>query len=113
MKKTYTTVSNPRFWLGFILLCSLGLFVALFCFSALPGASAASLKGQGANHKVSVTDRHLVDSLTAQGGKVIADYGSYVLLSVNDSLANSLQGNRGAQIMSDYNKVLLNSGAID
>src|SRR5215471_12862000 len=108
MKKTYSTVSNPRFWLGCILLCSLGMFLALFCFSAFPGASTASAQGQGPNHKVSVTDRHLVDSLTAQGGRVIADYGSYVLLSLNDSLANSLQGNRGAQIMGDYNKVLLN-----
>ena len=44
---------------------------------------------------------------------MIADYGSFVLLNVNDRIANGLQGNRAAEIKDDYNKVLLNSGAID
>ena len=103
---------NPRFWLGFIF-CSIGALGALFAFSLLPGTPSVSAQPPGQNHKVSVSDRQLVASLTAQGARIVADYGSYVLLTVNDRVAASLQNNRAAQIVDDYNKVLLNSGAID
>ena len=102
---------NPRFWLGFIV-CSIGALAALFSFGLLSGTPSASAQAPEQNRKVSVTDRALVDSLTNQGARVVADYGSFVLLSVNDRLAQSVQGNRAAQMMDDYNKILLNSGAI-
>ena len=104
---------NPRVLTGFVL-CSLGILVAVFGFGAFPGASTSAQEpnqnqNPGNRHKVSVTDRQLVATLTSQGGRVIADYGSFVLLAVNDSVANS----RNAQIVDENNLVLLNAARID
>ncbi|HEY2712138.1 MAG TPA: S8 family serine peptidase [Chthoniobacterales bacterium] len=110
-KMTHSTFINSRFWLGFIL-CAVGAFLALICFVALPIASTVTAQGTGPSHKVSIHDRQLVATVAAQGGRVVADYGSFVLLNVNDPLARNLQGNRGVEVVDDYNKVLLNAGAI-
>ena len=64
-------------------------------------------------HKISVDDGKLVQSLQARGGRVIADYGSFVLLEANDSAASSLTKKQNAQIVDENNLVLLNAGAID
>ena len=66
-------------------------------------------RSPGGLHKVSVTDRQTVNALTSQGARVIADYGSYVLLEANDALANT----KGAQVVDENNLVSLNAGAID
>src|SRR5439155_10545392 len=84
---------NPRVLTSFVL-CSLGVLVAVFGLGAFPGASTSAQEpnqnqNPGNRHKVSVTDRQLVATLTSQGGRVIADYGSFVLLAVNDGVANS------------------------
>lgn len=113
MKKTFhSAFTNPRFSLGFIL-CSIGAFVALFSFSLILRAPSATAQGAGQKHKIAVSDRQLLGSLTAQGAQVVADYGSYVLLNANDQVANNLRNTRGAELVDDYNKVMLNSGAID
>ena len=104
---------QPRILLGFAL-CSLGAAVAIVALSVFP-SSAVQAQNQkpGNNHKVSVTDRQLVANLTTQGGRVVADYGSFVLMNVSDSAAASLAGNHNAQVVDSYNQVLLNSGTID
>ena len=87
--------------------------MALFSFSLILRAPSATAQGTGQKHKIAVSDRQLLASLTAQGAQVVADYGSYVLLNANDQVANNLRNTRGAELVDDYNKVLLNSGAID
>ncbi|MGH7936532.1 MAG: hypothetical protein ACREF8_05950, partial [Chthoniobacterales bacterium] len=87
--------------------------MALFGFGVFPGTSSASAQGPQQNHKVSVSDRNLVLTLQSQGARVIADYGSFVLLSANDRIANNLKGNPNAQIVDQNNLILLNAGAID
>ena len=74
--------------------------------------SSAGYRSPGVRHKISVSDKKLVETLKAQGGRVIADYGSFVLMEANDAVANSLNS-RDAQIVDENNLVLLNSGAID
>ena len=104
MKKKLAAQSaffNPRVLIGVV--CLLGVLLALFAFHAVPGASAMAQgpeqnRKSGALHKVSVSDRQLVETLKSQGARVIADYGSFVLLEVNDEVASGLTNNRNAQI---------------
>ena len=70
-------------------------------------------RSPGELHKVSVSNPQLAQTLQSQGSRVIADYGSSVLLEVNAAVANSLAANNSAQIVDENNLVLLNAGAID
>ncbi len=54
-----------------------------------------------------------MQALKANGGRVIADYGSFVLLEVNDALAAEVENSSNAQIVDENNVVMLNAGAID
>ena len=73
------------------------------------GLATVNYRSPGALHKISVRDRQTVNALTSQGARVIADYGSYVLLQANDALANT----KGAQLVDENNVISLNAGAID
>src|SRR3954462_2804069 len=53
-----------------------------------PVDTAVRPRSSGGLHKLFVTDRALLSSLRAQGARVISDYGSFVLVEVNDQLAN-------------------------
>jgi subtilisin-like proprotein convertase family protein len=108
---------NPRVLIG--ALCLVGALGALFAFHAMPGASALAQQEPEQNqtpvaaHKVSVSDPQLVQTLKSQGARVIADYGSFVLLEANDKMAGLVVNNRNAQIVDENNLVLLNAGTID
>src|SRR6266404_2103399 len=75
--------------------------------------SSAGYRSPRERHKISVSDKQLVQTLKAQGGRVVGDYGGFVLIEANDAVANSVANNRDAQIVDENNLVLLNAGAID
>jgi subtilisin-like proprotein convertase family protein len=75
--------------------------------------SGAGYRSPGQRHKVSVGDRQLVEIVKSQGGRVVADYGSFVLMETSGAVADSLAKNEDAQIVDENNLVLLNTGAID
>ena len=82
---------NPRVLIGMLFLA--GLLLGLLAFDAFPGASAraqGSKQNQksGPLHKVSVSDPQLIQTLKSRGARVIADYGSFVLLEVNGVARN-------------------------
>src|ERR1700751_2533447 len=75
--------------------CLLGALLVFGAYRAYSGASAseqssASMSKLGPLHKVSVTNPEEVQTLTSQGARVIADYGSFTLLDADESLVNSL-----------------------
>ncbi len=70
-------------------------------------------RSPGSRHKVSVSDRQTLSALKSEGGRVIADYGSFVLLEVNDEVASSLRDSAKAQLVDENNLVLLNAAKID
>ena len=78
-----------------------------------PDVSRLGYRSPGALHKISVGDQRLVQTLKAQGGRVIGDYGSFVLMEASDAVANTLTKHHDAQIVDENNLVLLNAGAID
>lgn len=81
--------------------------------TAPPAASGAGYRSAGDRHKISVADRQLVENLKSQGARVVADYGSFVLMEASAAIAASLSSNRGAEVVDENNLVLLNAGAID
>ena len=99
-----------------VVLCLLVIVLTLFGPGMMSGPSALA---QGANqkaaasHKLSVRDRHLAESLKSRGARVVADYGSFVLLEANDALANSVAGNASADIVDYNNLILLNARRIN
>ena len=78
-----------------------------------PTLGEGAYRSPGDVHKVSVSNPQLAQTLKSQGGRVIADYGSFVLLEVNAAVANSLTASGSAQVVDENNLVLLNAGAID
>ena len=82
--------------------------------SSASEVATSNYRSPGNLHKVSVSGSpQLVQALKANGGRVIADYGSFVLLEVNDAVADGLVNSNHAQIVDENNLVLLNAGAID
>src|SRR6266487_5107907 len=87
-----------------VVLCLLGVVLALFAPGIISGPCALAQGGNSsqktaAPHKLSVRDRQLAKSLKDRGARVIADYGSFVLLEANDVLAKSAAGNANAEIV--------------
>ncbi len=70
-------------------------------------------RSPGNLHKISVSDAKLVQSIKAQGGRVIADYGSFVLMEANGTVASSVTGSGNAEVVDENNLIQLNAGAID
>src|SRR5258708_39363509 len=67
--------------------------------AAASAVSSVGYRSPSERHKVSVSDPQAAQSLKAQGGRVIADYGSFVMFEVNDAVANSLISNQNTQIV--------------
>ena len=83
-------------------------FVALIFFGL-----AAALWGQpsAARHKLQVQDRAVAAKITAAGGRLIADYGAFLLYDAPASLTNFAADN--IELRDDYNSVLLNARHVD
>src|SRR5882672_1216434 len=69
-----------------------GMTVKPHAEASLPVAAVASFayRSPGERHKISVSDRQLVQTLKSQGGRVSGDYGAFVLMETSEALANSL-----------------------
>src|SRR5687767_1577061 len=63
-------------------------------------------------HKVETSNRDVAERLQSGGARMIGDYGSYVLLDVDEA---TLSGPAGTSLVQrdEYNQILLNTGAIE
>jgi hypothetical protein len=107
---------HPRLLVG----CALFGFVVVVALVGLGAFTGVTAQAQatkdepsGPKHKVSVTNRELIPALQADGARIIADYGSFVLLEVSEEGAQKLGDKAGAQIADDNNLIMLNAGTID
>ena len=77
----------------------------------------ASYRSRSSSHKVVVQAREpeLRDSILAEGGSVIEDYGAFVLMSAPREAADrvTLQSASGSSARDDLNLLLLRAGAFD
>ncbi|HKG23139.1 MAG TPA: S8 family serine peptidase, partial [Blastocatellia bacterium] len=67
----------------------------------------------GKRHKVRISDRNLARDLESNGARMVADYGSHVLLEIDGEAATQVSKDRRGEIRDDYNLIMLNAGAID
>lgn len=77
----------------------------------------ASYRSRTSSHKVIVqaNEPELRDSILAEGGSVIEDYGGFVLMSSPGAVAErvSTQSSSGSTVRDDLNVLLLRAGAFD
>src|SRR6185503_5700748 len=77
----------------------------------------ASYRSRSTNHKVIVqaNEPELRDSILAEGGSIIEDYGAFVLMTAHGDPADrvSSQSSAGSSVRDDLNVLLLRSGAFD
>ncbi len=77
----------------------------------------ASYRSHSSSHKVIVqaNEPELRDSILAEGGSIIEDYGAFVLMSAPREAADrvSFQSASGSSVRDDLNVLLLRAGAFD
>lgn len=86
---------------------------ALFLFPcAAPAADSQSQVqfGRAGTRKLRISDRAVVAELVARQGRVVADYGAFVVIEVPESSAADLDSK---PILHRANEILLNAGALD
>jgi len=91
------------------------LTTALACGGSAkePGAQpSGSYRHDPSLHKVQISAEKAA-ALEAQGATVLADYGSFKLLQVDDATIKRLPALKDAELRDEYNHILLNAGVID
>jgi len=77
-----------------------------------PGAVVQAQGGARAR-KLRVKDRAVARRLDQIGGRVVADYGGYLLYEVPAAAVEEARGNPAVELVDEYRFVLLNSGPVD
>lgn len=72
-----------------------------------------SYRSPSGRHKIELRDEELVRHVLEEGGRVIADYGSYKLLEVNSDIARVIGNNDKVEFRDEYNLIMLNAGELD
>ncbi|MFL6276911.1 MAG: S8 family serine peptidase, partial [Blastocatellia bacterium] len=67
----------------------------------------------GGRHKLRLEDSGLARELTANGGRLIADYDSYQVVEVDSATAQSYKARNSVEVKDEYNLIMLNAGSID
>src|SRR5260370_15193930 len=88
---------------------------ALFCAGVMPAqesqktaVAAASLS----SHKIKTDDPALAKQVAAQGGKLLADYGSYQVYELSQARLDLLV-NQHVEVRDEYNVIQLNAAPLD
>lgn len=90
--------------------------VLTVCFlSALSlNAQTSPLAGPGeAGQKIRIHDLQLARQAVAQGGQLLADYGSFQLLRVSPAVAGGLAGRPGVEDAREQDLIQLNTGGLN
>ena len=69
--------------------------------------------GRGSKHKIQVSDPVAADELANQGGRLLADYGSYKLFETDATTARNFHDQNRGELNDQSNLILLNAGIID
>src|SRR4051794_33138455 len=83
---------------------------ATWLFTAV---SSSAAPGSEHSRKFRTADPGILQAALRTGGEVIADYGSFKIVAVDESTAATLSANSGAEDVSDQNRIELNSGHLD
>jgi hypothetical protein len=109
-KTSLSWTVHRRFHLSLLAIFTLTLAAQ----DALAQAATSKPASQAASHrhKIKINDPALAQEITAQGGHLIADYGSFQLFDAPEASV-SLLTNSQAEIHDEYNVVMLNAKHLD
>ena len=91
---------------------SLGVFSLALCLPA-QAASQRFLATSGDRHKLRVDDPAVASQILADGGRLIADYGSFQMMEANASAEQTFAGSGSVENRDEDNRILLNAGEVD
>src|ERR1044071_7294002 len=87
------------------------LILAGTCIFTIGAVNALAIDSSS-GHKVQVTDATVARQLVAEGGRLVADYGSFQLYDV-PSVSTEVLARPGAQSRDEYNFITLKAGHLD
>ena len=93
-------------------LLSLGVFSLALCLPA-QAASQRFLATSGDRHRLRVDDPAVASQILADGGRLIADYGSFQMMEANASAERTFAGSGRVENRDEDNRILLNAGEVD
>ena len=105
VKSAFCTRGNHLPLLTFIFV------LGTFAMAGLAAAAEPAVASAG-RHKVQVQDPAQAAQILAQGGRLVADYGSYQLFEL-PSAGVVVPGQSGNQSRDEYNMILLNAARLD
>ncbi len=70
-------------------------------------------QGSARGRKLRVKDRALAGRLERLGGRLVSDYGGYLLYEVPAAAAEQMRSSPAVELVDEYRLVLLNSGPVD
>src|SRR5260221_7420163 len=105
---------RQRRWSVFLPIKPARALLALGLVLSLQTAPAQTSQGSASEerHKIQVSDAALAAQIVAQGGDLVADYGSYQLYEAPQINPELVEHSR-AEIRDEYNVVMLNAGHLD
>jgi hypothetical protein len=89
--------------------------LSLVCAGVMPAQESQKTTAAIANqssHKIKVTDPALAKHIVAQGGKLLADYGSYQVYELSQA-GLGLLANQQVEVRDEYNVIQLNAAPLD
>ncbi len=110
MRRSWTSTAKALLWLSPLVLL-LGWFIG-FELSTQP-EPVVEAQGRTGDRKLRIRDRAAASRLDRVGGRLVADYGSYLLYEVPNALAEEARRDASAELVDEYRFVLLNSGPVD
>lgn len=106
----FPSAARRLLWLSPLVLL-LGWLVS-YELTSEPGPVVEAQGGARAR-KLRIKDRSVARRFDQIGGRLIADYGSFLLYEVPTTAAQEAQGNPSVELVDEYRFVLLNSGPVD
>lgn len=106
MRRSWTSTAKALLWLS-----PLVLLLGYELMS--PAEPTVEAQGRAGDRKLRIKDRAAARRLDQAGGRLIADYGSFLLYEVPNALAAEARRDSTVELVDEYRFVLLNSGPVD
>ncbi len=109
MRRSWTSTAKALLWLSppvvFVLLAGHEL--------TSPAEPTVEAQGRAGDRKIRLKDRSAARRLDQAGGRLVSDYGSFLLYEVPNALAEEARRDSSVEVVDEYRFVLLNSGPVD
>jgi uncharacterized protein YegP (UPF0339 family) len=106
MRRSWTSTAKAVLWLSPLLL--------VLGYELTPRTEpTVEAQERTRDRKLRIRDRAAARRLDQAGGRLVADYGSYLLYEVPNAMADQARRDSAVELLDEYRFVLLNSGSVD